>query len=309
MKKLGPDSIKFALMDDSNAILDAFKDGDLDFCENYPEKDAASLVESGQLMTAKSMETEYLYFRTDRKPFSDPRIREAFSLAIDRNAIAGQTVKTEWTAAGGYIPSGVYDTQGADPDFRAKGGDYYSIDPGDYTASCDKARSLLAKADYEGGKRFPAVSYAYEAGDQNKIAAETLQTMWKDELGITVTLTALDPAMSSESRINGDYMMASGDLTAEYNDPMQFFDVWTTGSRSNYAHYRNPAYDKLIAEAGISLDAGQRMKMLHDAEDMLMVDSVVAPICFHTKQYVIADDLKGVYYAPQGYFFFGYAHK
>ena len=228
---------------------------------------------------------------------------------IDRNDIAGQAVETGRIAAGGYIPSGVYNGTAAHPDFRSKGGDYYGITSDDYASNCEKARSLLAEAGYEGGKRFPSVSYAYENDEQSKLTAEALRTMWKNELGIEVSLTALDPKASPQSKMNGDYMIAADDRTGEYNDPIPFLDVWTAGSQANYAHYRNAGYDKLIAEAGISLDAGQRMQMLHDAEDMLMADSVVAPICFRTQQYLTADGLKGVYYAPQGYFFFGYAHK
>ena len=62
IKKLGPDSIRFELMDDSNAILGAFKKGELDFCEDYPKTEASSLFESGRLKTARLMENRVSVF-------------------------------------------------------------------------------------------------------------------------------------------------------------------------------------------------------------------------------------------------------
>jgi oligopeptide transport system substrate-binding protein len=85
--------------------------------------------------------------------------------------------------------------------------------------------------------------------------------------------------------------------------------MWVTGGGNNDAQYENPAYDSLIKTAKTSSDPAVRMKAMHDAEDILMGESVVAPIYYYTVPYMVSDDLKGWYYSPLGYFFFSYASK
>ncbi len=306
---LGPDSIKFALMDDDNAMLAAFNSGELDFNEGYPIDEVPTLLESGQLKIADYIGTYYVCYQTQLEPFDDPLVREAFSLVIDRNYIVNQISRAGQVAAGGYVPSGIYDADGPGSDFRDKGGDYYSLDDADYAANCDKARELLAEAGYPGGEGFPIVEYLYNTNDLHRAIGEALQNMWQTELGVQVTLTNQDWAVFLDTRKNGDYSIARNGWIADYNDPISFLDMWVTGGGNNDAQYNNPEYDALITQAKSSPEAAVRMQAMHDAEDTLLGESVVAPIFFYTQPYMVSDDLKGWYYTPLGYFFFSYSYK
>ena len=306
---IGPDFLRFALMDDNNAMLAAFNTGELDFNEGYPMDEAAALLESGQLKVEDYIGTCYINFRTDRAPFDDARIREAFSLVIDRNYIVEQITRTGQVAAGAYVPPGVGDASGANGDFRATGGMYYDVTAGGYAANCEKARNLLAEAGYADGAGFPAISYLYNTDDQNKMIAEALQNMWKTELGVSVSLLNQDWAVFLETRQNGDYFIANSNWIADYDDPINFLELFVSTGGNNDTGYASKDYDTMIAAAKSTTDETARMQLLHDAEDLLMADEVVAPLYFYTQPYMIADDLKGVYYTPYGYFFFGYAYK
>jgi len=308
-KNLGPDKLKFALMDDDNAMLTAFKNGELDFNEGYPMDEVQSLLDSGLLKVADYIGTYYVCFNTQRAPFDDPRVREAFSLVIDRNYIVEQITRAGQKPASGYVPSGIYDAGGPGTDFREVGGQYYSIDKADYEKNCEKARQLLAEAGYPNGEGFPIVEYLYNTNDGHRVIGEALQNMWQKELGVTVTLANQDWAIFLETRKNGDYQIARNGWIADYNDPISFLDMWVTGGGNNDAQYNNPKYDELIAAAKRTKDVEERMKLLHQAEDILMKDSVVAPIYFYTQPYMANEKLKGWYYSPLGYFFFGYAYK
>lgn len=308
-ENLGPNSIKFALMDDDNAMLAAFNSGELDFNEGYPIDEVPALLESGQLKIGDYIGTYYVSFQTKKAPFDDPRVREAFSLAIDRNYIVEQITRAGQVVAGGYVPSGIYDASGPGSDFRAMGGDYYSMAKDDYAANTERARELLAEAGFPGGEGFPIVEYIYNTNDGHKAVGEALQNMWQQELGVQVTLTNQDWAVFLETRKNGDYMIARNGWIADYNDPISFLDMWVTGGGNNDAQYENPAYDTLIKTAKTSSDATVRMKAMHDAEDILMGEAVVAPIYYYTVPYMVSDDLKDWYYSPLGYFFFSYASK
>ena len=310
-EKLGPDTIKYTLLDDNNAMLAAFNSGELNFIMNFPTDEMANYLASGQITVAPYIGTYYVCFNTEDEVFSNPLVRQAFSLVIDRNYIVENVSQSGEVPATGYVPSGVYDAEGANgDDFRTVGGEYYSVSADDYQANCDKARELLAEAGYPNGEGFPAVEYMYNTDDRHKAIAEALQNMWQTELGVTVNLSNQDWNVFLKSRKDGDFQIARNGWIADYNDPCSFLDMWYTGGGNNDAQYSNPEYDALIDAAKATSDQTERMADFHKAEDLLIgQDSVLAPIYFYTNPYMLSDNISGMYYTPLGYFFFGYTQQ
>ena len=310
-EKLGPDTIKYTLLDDNNAMLAAFNSGELNFIMNFPTDEMANYLASGQITVAPYIGTYYVCFNTEDEVFSNPLVRQAFSLVIDRNYIVENVSQSGEVPATGYVPSGVYDAEGANgDDFRTVGGDYYSVSADDYQANCDKARELLAEAGYPNGEGFPAVEYMYNTDDRHKAIAEALQNMWQTELGVTVNLSNQDWNVFLKSRKDGDFQIARNGWIADYNDPCSFLDMWYTGGGNNDAQYSNPEYDALIDAAKATSDQTERMAAFHKAEDLLIgQDNVLAPIYFYTNPYMLSDNISGMYYTPLGYFFFGYTQQ
>ena len=310
-EKLGPDTIKYTLLDDNNAMLAAFNSGELNFIMNFPTDEMANYLASGQITVAPYIGTYYVCFNTEDEVFSNPLVRQAFSLVIDRNYIVENVSQSGEVPATGFVPSGVYDAEGANgDDFRTVGGDYYSVSADDYQANCDKARELLAEAGYPNGEGFPAVEYMYNTDDRHKAIAEALQNMWQTELGVTVNLSNQDWNVFLKSRKDGDFQIARNGWIADYNDPCSFLDMWYTGGGNNDAQYSNPEYDALIDTAKATSDQTERMAAFHKAEDLLIgQDNVLAPIYFYTNPYMLSDNISGMYYTPLGYFFFGYTQQ
>lgn len=310
-ENLGPETITFKLMDNQNAMLSGFKSGELDFIQDAPQAEITSLIASGDMKIVDHIGTYYVCFQTEKEPFNDPKVRKAFSLAIDRTYIVNKVTQAGQVEAGGFVPAGIYDAEGVDgDDFRTVGGDYYKPTDADYEANCEEARKLLAEAGYENGEGFPVVEYLYNTSDAHKVVAEALQSMWEKELGVTVTLNNQEWAAFLQTRKDGDYSIARNSWIADYNDPMSFLDMWLTGGGNNDCQYSNSDYDSLIAQAKAETDTSKRMELLHQAEDKLVgEDSVLAPIYFYTQKYMLADGIKGLYCCPLGYFFFGYTHQ
>ena len=308
---LGPDKITFKLMDDANAMLSGFNSGELDFIESMPTDEVAGLLASGDLKIVDYIGTYYVCYQTQKAPFDDPRVRQAFTLAVDRTYIVEQITQTGQVEAGGYVPAGVYDAEGATgDDFRTVGGDYYAPTDADYEANCEKARELLAEAGYPNGEGFPVVTYLYNTDDSHKAVAEALQNMWQTQLGVTVQLDNQEWATFLQTRKDGDYSIARNGWIADYNDPMSFLDMWLTGGGNNDAQYSNADYDALIQQAKASTDPAERMNLMHQAEDMLVgQDWVVNPLYFYTQKYMLADGIQGMYYTPLGYFFFDHCSQ
>lgn len=300
----GPDNLRFALMDDDNAILAGFKSGELDFIENIPVDEIPTLLASGELKIADYLGTYYVSINTQRAPFTDPRVRKAFTLAIDRDYIINQITRTGQKPASGFVPAGMADAE-AGSDFRQTGGDYYGITPADYEKNVAEAKRLLAEAGYPGGAGFPVVEYIYNTNDAHRAIAEALQDMWRTALGVTVTLSNQDWAVFLDTRKTGGYSIARDGWIGDYNDPINFLDMFITGGGNNNSQYANPEYDRLIAAAKGTAVQADRMRYLHQAEDLLVgADYAVGPIYFYTQMYMMNPALSGMYYTPLGYFFF-----
>lgn len=308
---LGPDTIRFTLLDDANAILAAYKSGELDFIEELPPDEMANYLASGELTVADYIGTYYVCFNTEDEVFSNPLIRKAFSLAIDRNYIVENVSQAGEVPATGYVPAGVNDAAGpGSDDFRTVGGEYYSVAEEDYEKNCEEARALLAEAGYPNGEGFPTVEYMYNTNDKHKAIGEALQNMWQEQLGVTVNLSNQDWNVFLESRKQGDYQIARNGWIADYNDPCSFLDMWYTGGGNNDAQYSNKDYDAKIDATKATAVQEERMKAFHEAEDILIEqDNVLAPVYFYTQPYMIKDDIQGMYYTPLGYFFFGYTTR
>ena len=306
VEELGPDKITFKLMDDANAMLSGFNSGELDFIEQMPTDEVAGLLASGDLKIVDYIGTYYVCYQTQKAPFDNPLVREAFTLAIDRTYIVEQITQTGQVEAGGFVPAGVYDAEGATgDDFRTVGGDYYAPTDADYEANCERARELLAEAGYPNGEGFPVVTYLYNTDDSHKAVGEALQNMWQTVLGVTVQLDNQEWATFLQTRKDGDYSIARNGWIADYNDPMSFLDMWLTGGGNNDAQYANPEYDALIQQAKASTDPAERMQLMHDAEDIIIgQDYALCPLYFYTQKYMLADGITGMYYTPLGYFFF-----
>ena len=303
------ESLTFMLMDDGNAQLTAFQAGDLDFMQNPPPDEVATLLADGTLIPGDYLGTYYACFNNQVAPFDDPLVREAFSLAIDRNFIVENVTQAGQIPAGAWVPENVVDAQGTDgDDFRAVGGDYYSVAAEDYEANCERARELLAEAGYPNGEGFPETTYLFNTDDTHQAVAEALQEMWRTVLGVEVTLNNQDWNVFLETRSAGNYSICRNGWIADYNDPVSFLDMFMTDNGNNDAHYANPEYDALMTTVLSDSDAQNRMDLMHQAEDLLIgQDHAIAPLYYYTQPYLLAEDVHGVYYTPLGNFLFTYA--
>ena len=300
------EKLAFHLQDDKNEIYASYRSGDLDFINSVPQEEVQKLLDTKELKVLPQVGTYYVVFNTEKEPFNDARVRKAFSLVIDRDFIVKQVSGKGEEPASGYVPSGVYDVDGAEgDDFRTKGGDYYSIKVDDYEKNVEEAKKLMEEAGYKDGQGFPQVEYLYNTSEGHKAIAEALQNMWQEKLGVQVTLQNQDWNVFLTERKQGNFNIARSGWIADYNDPMSFIDMWMTGGGNNDAQYKNPKYDDLVKAAKATSDQAERMENMHKAEDILVgEDAVVAPIYFYTNSHMMKPNIEGLYYTPLGYYFF-----
>ena len=301
--EIGPEAIKFLLMDDDSAVLAAFENGEILLADTFPNDEIDAWKDKEEFFIQSQLGTYYISFNVQKAPLDDPKVRRALMLAIDRVYICEQIGKAGQQPAGAFVSIGLSD---ADPtkEFREVGGDYY--DPYDYEGNLEEAKQLLADAGYPNGEGIPTMEYLYNENTGHLLIGEALQSMWK-EIGVNIELVSQEWNTFLDTRKNGEYQIARNGWLGDYNDPISFLDMWVTGSGNNDAQWSNAEYDSLISQVKASSDREERMKLMHQAEDIIFEEAMLAPIYYYVDTYLKSPKLEGFYSSPLGYKYFMYS--
>ncbi|MGC3989392.1 MAG: peptide ABC transporter substrate-binding protein [Chthoniobacteraceae bacterium] len=205
--------------------------------------------------------TTFLRFNVTRKPFNDPRVRLAFSLAIDKRRIVEKVTRAGQPVASSLVPPG---TAGYQP-------------PPGLQRDPARARQLLAEAGYPGGKGFPLVHYLYREGPEPENTAIEIQSMLKEVLGVQIALQRQEWKAYLRTMGSIDYDLCASTWVGDYNDPNTFLNMFLTGDGNNRTGWGDPQYDQWIADAAREADPQKRFVIFQKAEHKLI--SEAAPIC------------------------------
>lgn len=303
--KLGPDKIKFVLLEDDNAILSAFKNEEILFADSVANAELETWKKNEAFKTVQQFGTYYISLNTQKEPLNNPKVRKALSLAVDRNYIVENIGKLNQTPMGAFVPGTLLDADKT-KSFREVGGNYYDTSADKYQSNLEEAKKLLAEAGYPNGEGFPTLTYIYNDTSLHASIAEALQDMWS-KLGITVNIEVQEWNIFLNSRKQGDYFVARDGWVADYNDPISFLDMFITGSGNNNAQWTNAEYDQLIKDIKAENDINKRFEMMHKAEDMLFDQAVLCPIMSYADEYLQSPKLTNVWASALGFKYFMYA--
>ncbi len=223
--------------------------------------------------------TYFYRINTRVHALSDPRVRRALALAIDRHTICSRILRGGQKPAHSFTPPG---TAGYEP----PDGPHY--DP-------VEARRLLAQAGYPGGKGFPGVEILYNSSEAHRQIAEAIQEMWRKQLGISANLTNMELTSVLDARRTGSFQILRSSWTGDYADPQDFLEIWEAGSGNNFTGWKDPVYDALIDRAAASADNAARFVLLRQAEARLLSAGPVIPLYFYTHVYLVSSSVQGWY--------------
>lgn len=116
--------------------------------------------------------------------------------------------------------------------------------------------------------------------------AEAIQQMWKKELGINVELVNQEWKVYLDSEHNLNYDVSRGGWTGDYPDPFTFLETFAGWSENNRTGWKNDEYDALLKKSMEIVDPAERIKVLQDAEAVLMEDMPMFPIYTYTRVYL-----------------------
>ncbi|MBE6764603.1 MAG: peptide ABC transporter substrate-binding protein [Ruminococcaceae bacterium] len=350
-------TIEFYLSDDSNNMLMNYENGDWLLIDDVPTNEIANLkVEyPEEFVVAGQIGTYYVCWNVNENilPASSKltgveaeaakaEIRSALALLFDRNYIveqitqAGEVPASSFVAMGMTNPDGTqfYQTAGDSSDYYG----YYDVSVDAIEDNFDACVEVLKKyyTYDEATMKFtdvPSLTYLYNTSDAHKAVGEYLQAAFAS-VGITMNLENQEWNTFLNTRKNGEYSVARNGWLADYNDPICFLDMWTSGSGNNDIQFGKGAhadlamydldltalgydikvedgtwaetYDVLISTIKACTDNEVRYELMHIAEDMLMSTGCVVPLYFYTDIYMISDSVNGFFSNPLGYKYFMY---
>ena len=160
----------------------------------------------------------------------------------------------------------------------------------------DAAKALLKEAGFgEGGKPLK-IDIRYNTNENHKKVAIAVADMWK-ALGSNVTVTTqnLDvKAHYAYLQEGGSFDVARAGWSADYADPENFLNLMISSNKAfNYGHWENAKFDELMKASYDEQDPAKRMKLLSDAEAMMLAEYPIAPMMNYASLWLINKKVKG----------------
>ena len=270
---------------DRAAALRRFMAGEIDTTNQIPT-DEVGFVRTRlpqALRITPSLGTYYYVFDTRHAPFSDVRVRQALSMAVDR-AFLGRAI---WGGSAAPLLSMV------PPGIASYGSptqvDWAALEP---FAREDRARHLLAEAGY-GLSRPLRLTLRSDASETYQATAVAVAVMWK-RLGVETEFVVSDPLSFHAFLASGaPYEVARFSWFPDYADAQNILFLAEGGNELNVAHFRDGTFDRLMRDASELRDTRQRTTLLHQAEAILDEQQPYLPLLAYDAANLVAPKLSG----------------
>jgi oligopeptide transport system substrate-binding protein len=291
-------TLNFKIMQDLTTALAAYERGELDGMIRAPAAAIPSLRSRSDFHSMPQFSNTYWLVNTTSPGLKDPRVRRALALAIDRTSLIEDALQSTNDSVLGHVPEGYIQADGRD--FRIAGGNY-GLSP---SANIEEAKRLLAEAGYANPDDFPQLRLGYYTNDTAKKVAETLQQMYKQNLGLNFRIVSAEWTVFYDQVMQLDYdICAMGDL-GTYLHPMAFLFTFTGDTPPLETGWRNPEYDRLLDESLRQIEPAKADELMHQAEDLFMNDFPIIPLYSGSLPLMMKDYVKNWYYSPVGVFVF-----
>ncbi|MGD9896143.1 MAG: peptide ABC transporter substrate-binding protein [Candidatus Methylacidiphilaceae bacterium] len=217
--------------------------------------------------SAPFLATYFYRINVTAPPLNDPRVRKALALAIDRDRLIRTITRGGERPAQSLTPPGI-------PGYTPPEG--LGFEP-------ERARALLAEAGFPDGHGFPPLTLLYNSSEQNEEIATEIQALWRQILGITVSLRNQEWKVYLNSVQSLSYQIARSSWVGDYEDPFTFLGCFLRNSGNNNTGWSSDRYEKLLAAATAARNREERFTLLREAEAILVKEELpILPIYFYS---------------------------
>lgn len=279
------DGIERPIIIDASTRFSLYEDGQIDLLQLEKSDLLAALKNPKLSNDVKYFERPAVYYvglNTLVQPeFKDIRVRQAFAMALDKDAIIKSALQGNVSRADCIVPPGI---PANDPTLDI------------YPYNVQKARGLLAQAGFPGGKGFPTLTLNFRDGRPDvKHAAEVMQQQLKANLGISVELQPREWGAYLDAYNHKSLGLFHMRWAADYLDPQDFLSIFfVTDGPENKIGYSHPEVDRLCRQADIEQDQAKRIELYKQAQNIVLRDAPWVPIYFQRDAELIRPKVKGI---------------
>ena len=283
---VGPDEIVYKIITDSQAGLNSYLSREID----YTDLDSGEVVQQAEAAgfevgVKPARSSYYLIVNTEDEFMSNQNLRLALAYSIDKQALVDTVYQNDNQPMTSFTPPAIMGAN--DSSFQealvAERGEMY---PG--SGDLEKAQEYLQAALEELGCTVDELNLSIDCADDSlrRNCATFLQEQWRQNLGIeNIAVNSMQTKQVSANRQSGDYCMSLGGWSPDYNDAINFLDLWVTDGGNNDSFWSNEEYDNLIAQATAEADVEVRQQYLFDAEEILAAEMPVIPLYWQCQNY------------------------
>lgn len=293
------DGVHASIIAEEGTALKLFEQGELDYIGGMisplPIDAVAPLKDDALLKHRPVAGTTLCTFNIQEFPFNNRHIRKAFAYAINRKIITENISQMFDDIASGPVPHVL--KKAAETFFE------------DYNKEGAKHHFELGLKELGITKEeFPTITYSYFNSELQKNLAVTLQSYWKENLGITVKLEGKELKSHLAALHTHQFQIAQMSWIGQYHDPMNFLERFAKkNAYCNYGQWENPHYSRLLSDS-FFLENKKRAELLQEAESLLMDDMPIIPLYHYHSVYLKSHRLKGLAINPMGVVRFHHAY-
>ncbi|MBT8087530.1 MAG: peptide ABC transporter substrate-binding protein [Gammaproteobacteria bacterium] len=284
--KTAIDAVTYHVIVQPAAELNRYRAGELHITSTVPTDSFQAVRENyaDELKVWPTLGVYYYGFNLSKPPFdSSPALRQALSMAIDRDLLADKVVARGEAPAYSWVPPGVANYNPPVMSFA------------DLTQSERNAiaRGLYAETGY-GPDNPLTLALRYNTSDTNKRIAVAIQSMWRDVLGVETTLINEEfQVLIANVRARQITEVFRSSWLGDYNDAHTFLGVMLSNASANTPGYASGEFDSLMQRAAEQTDRGRRRLYLEEAERVLLADHAVIPLYFYVSKHLVSPQVGG----------------
>ena len=225
---------------------------------------------SNEFVSTEELSIFYIGFNVNKPPFDDPKVRQAFNLALDKERMVKLVFQGLLPPATGIVP----------PTMPG----YENPDLSDFGFDPERAQELIAESSYGDISELPEITLNL-SGTGGGVGAltEAIVESYKTNLGVEI---AVEQAPWPDFLADLDsepmpYQMYQLGWVADYPDPQNFLEIlFHSDSAQNHGDYSNPEVDALLDKARGVQDVEERLAIYQQAEQLILEDAAWVPLYF-----------------------------
>ncbi len=272
--------VRALLVENTNTTLNLYATGEIDWIGQstvVPNEFIPRLRRHDDFRTHAYLGVYFYWVNVNAEPVDDARVRQALSLTIDREAITRYVTRGGQIPMAGLVPDGLGGYEA--PDLPL-------FDPA-------RARQLLADAGYPNGEGIPEITLKYNTSEGHKQIAEAIQQMWKEHLGIEVVLENQEWKVYLKTLKQMEFQVGRMGWIGDYNDPYTFLEVLSMHNGNNHSGWASEEYEVLLERANATADRQERLRILREAEEMVVEELPVLPIYVYARLDLVKPYVRG----------------